>query len=127
MRDGVPDEVRRFLLTSVGSVPYLEAMLLLRSAPDQTWDALQLAQRLYISEKQAAELLAALHAMRVAQGLPGTQARYQYGPLPELQTIIDSLADIYATHLKEVTNILHSAIEKKAQKFADAFRLRQDP
>ena len=29
--------------------------------------------------------------------------------------------------LKEVTEIIHSTTEKKAQRFADAFRLRQEP
>jgi hypothetical protein len=128
MRDAVPDDVRRFILTSVSSVPYLEALLLLRSAPDQTWDALQLSRRLYISEKQAADLLAALSAMGVARGLPGDPPLYSYSPATsELGVMIDRLADLYASHLKEVTNIIHSTVEKKAQKFADAFRLRQDP
>jgi hypothetical protein len=128
MRDAVPDDVRRFILTSVSSVPYLEALLLLRSAPDDTWDALQLARRLYISEKLAAELLSSLNASGVAQGLPGDPPRFHYSPgSPELRAILDRLADIYATQLKEVTNIIHSTTEKKAQKFADAFRLRQDP
>ena len=33
-RDIIPDTIRRFILTSINSVPYLEAMLLLRSAPE---------------------------------------------------------------------------------------------
>jgi hypothetical protein len=49
----MPEDVRRFILSSVGSVPYLEALLLLRSAPEVSWGARQVAQRLYIGEKLA--------------------------------------------------------------------------
>ena len=54
----VPDEVRRFVLTSVPSVPYLEALLLLRAGGDQPWDALRVSRRLYIGEAQALDIIA---------------------------------------------------------------------
>jgi rubrerythrin len=45
----------------------------------------------------------------------------------DLRAIIDRLADVYAAHLREVTNLIHSQVEKQAHRFADAFRLRQEP
>lgn len=128
MREAVPDDVRRFVLTSISSVPYLEALLLLRSAPTTDWDVAQLARRLYISEKAAAELLAALQAGNIIRMTTAQSRTYQYHPgSDELRTMIDRLADVYTAHLKEVTNLIHSRIDKQAQKFADAFRLRQEP
>ena len=62
----VPDEVRRFILTSVPSVPYLEALLLLRGEPAHSWNASQVARRLYIGEAQAQELLDALQQSGIA-------------------------------------------------------------
>ena len=44
MRSAIPDDVRRFILTSVPSVPYLEAMLLLRGEPQAAWDASALGE-----------------------------------------------------------------------------------
>ncbi|HEX7186062.1 MAG TPA: hypothetical protein VF756_29825 [Thermoanaerobaculia bacterium] len=54
MRRGkLPDDIRRFILTSVPSVPCLEAILLLRNDPDVGWDVQRLAARLYVAERQA--------------------------------------------------------------------------
>ncbi len=128
MREAVPDDIRRFVLTSISSVPYLEAMLLLHNAPHSAWDATQVARRLYIGEKAAGELLSALHAASVIRAITGTPQSYVYEPgSQEMREMIDRLADVYTAHLKEVTNLIHSTVEKKAQQFADAFRIRQDP
>ena len=35
-------------------------------------------------------------------------------------------ADLYATHLVEVTLLIHSTLDRKAQQFADAFTWRKD-
>jgi len=48
-----PEELRRFVLTSIPSVPFLEALLLLRANPTQQWHADTLAQRLYVRERTA--------------------------------------------------------------------------
>lgn len=126
----LPDDVRRFLLASVSSIPYLEALLLLRSQPETRWSARQVAQRLYVSEKRAQELLAELEAAGVVEkALPdGPQFRYQPAS-GELRQMLDGLAEVYAHHLVEVTHLIHSKGDKReqrAQKFADAFRWRKD-
>jgi hypothetical protein len=43
-----------------------------------------------------------------------------------LRERIDALADLYAKHLVEVTLLIHSTLDRKAQQFADAFKLRKD-
>ena len=52
-----PEDLRRFVLTSIPSVPFLEALLLLRAAPDRHWHADTLARRLYVGERTAQALL----------------------------------------------------------------------
>jgi hypothetical protein len=126
-RDLIPDTIRRFILTSINSVPYLEAMLLLRSAPDQWWDGKKVAQRLYMPEKAAEALLDELHAAGILAVADDGSRSYRYSPTTdELRQIIDELADTYARHLVEVTHLIHSKTSKKAQQFADAFKLRKD-
>lgn len=66
-RAELPEDIRRFILTSVPSVPYLEAILLLRTDPAVLWDVPRMAARLYVAEKQAAEVLTALVAAGIAQ------------------------------------------------------------
>lgn len=123
----IPDEVRRFILTSIPSVPYLEALLLLRKNTEQAWDGKALAQRLYIGEPAADALLLALHDAGLLRREAGDQGGYRYAPGAEaIRQIIDQLADIYSRHLVETTNLIHSRTGKKAQQFADAFKLRKD-
>jgi hypothetical protein len=125
--DSIPDDVRRFILTSVPSVPHLEAMLLLRSDPRNPWDSARTAQRLYVAEKTAAQLLAELCAAGILAAVEPNTPRYCYQPSSEeLRQAIERMAAAYTKHIVEVTNLIHSSTGKKAQQFADAFKLRKD-
>lgn len=127
-RAELSDDIRRFILTSVPSVPYLEALLLLRTDPDVGWDVRRLATRLYVAERQAAEVLTALTTAGVAQGeVQGETTLFRYAPATaELRERLDALAQAYSTNLVGVTDLIHFRIDKRAQQFADAFRLRKD-
>ncbi|OIJ43693.1 hypothetical protein [Massilia timonae] len=124
----IPEDLRRFVLTSVPSVPFLEALLLLRADPTQQWESAMLASRLYIRERVAGQLLSDLCKAGIAQPCDPPAAHcYRYEPVSEaLCERIDRLADLYARHLVEVTHLIHSSLERQAQQFADAFRLRKD-
>jgi hypothetical protein len=126
-REPIPDDVKRFILVSIPSVPYLEAMLLLRSQAQHWWDGKQLAQRLYMGEKAASDLLSDLHAAGVLHATEPDATAFIYDPVSdELREIITRLAEIYSKNLVDVTNLIHSKTSKKAQHFADAFKLRKD-
>lgn len=125
--NSIPDDLGRFILTSIPSVPYLEAMLLLRGEPATLWSPAQLARRLYVPEAQALELLQNLHAAGIAAEHPeGGGSAYQYQPEPELAQMLDRLAQRYSTDLRTVTNLIHSRVDRRAYQFADAFRWRKD-
>lgn len=126
-REPIPEDVIRFILTSIPSVPYLEAMLLLRHEAAESWDSKKVAQRLYISEKAAGELLSDLYAAGVVMVTEHDPPFYRHHPgSDELQQMINQLAEAYAKNLVQVTNLIHSKTGKKAQHFADAFKWRQD-
>lgn len=120
----LPLDVRRFILIGVPDVPYLEALLLLRSDDGTAWDPKRVAQRLFVSEQRGAELLQALVAGGIAHA---TEGGFQYRPSPDMRAMLDKLAAIYSADLVGVTKLIHSRSDKQAQKFADAFRLRKDP
>ena len=124
----IPEDCRRFVLTSIPSVPFLEALLLLRANPTQQWHGDSLAQRLYVRERTAQALLEDLLRAGMVAPCPGIEPRcYQYQPASQqLRERIDALADLYARHLVEVTHLIHSSLDRKAQQFADAFKLRKD-
>ncbi|MCS0632290.1 hypothetical protein NX786_23450 [Telluria mixta] len=122
----IPEDLRRFVLTSIPSVPFLEALLLMRADPDHAWRRDTLARRLYVREKTAEDLLADLCTARIAVQCQDAEA-YRYAPADSgMRERIDRLADLYATHLVEVTHLIHSSLDRKAQQFADAFKWRKD-
>lgn len=122
MRQPIPDDVRRFILTSIPSIPFLEAVLLMRAEPQAEWDAMRIARRLYIPAARSDELFAQLAEAGLA-ARSGSTLRWQ--PDPQLAGVIDQLAALYAEDLVGVTELIHSRQERRAQHFADAFRLRK--
>ena len=122
----IPEDVRRFILLSIASVPHLEAILMLRAQSREAWSASTVATRLYIPEMRAAEILADLQASGLLERAEGGAATYRYQPAPELAAVIDRTAETYAADLVGVTDLIHSKTGKKAQIFADAFKIRKD-
>lgn len=126
-REEISDEVKRFILKSIVSVPYLEALLLLRASPDSQWTADQVAKRLYISYAATTAILGQLHESGFIEQTGPNEATYRYAPqTDEQRSIVDDVANAYARHLIDVTNLIHSRSGTNAQKFADAFRFRKD-
>jgi hypothetical protein len=123
----IPEDIRRFVLTSIPSVPYLEALLLMRADPDQPWTRDTLARRLYVRDKVAEGLLAELCRSGMAAPSDSDADAYCYRPREDiLRERIDRLADLYASHLVDITHLIHSSLDRKAQQFADAFKWRKD-
>lgn len=123
----IPEDIQRFILRNIDSVPHLEALLLLRYDPKAEWDAKMMAQSLYIGEAKAAEVLADLCASGIAVVQNVAKAVYSYKPTStELKLTLDRLAEVYAKNLIEVTNLIHSKTGKKAQEFGDAFRWQNE-
>ena len=124
----ISEEMQRFVLLAIPSVPYLEALLLLRAAPLQCWDAAQVARRLYLNEKTAQGLLEQLNAAGIAAVSDESQGGFCYAPQTEhMRSMIDGLADIYSRNLIGVSNLIHSTTNSKARQFADAFVFRKPP
>lgn len=117
----LPDAVKRFILLSIPSVPYLEALLIFRNKSSQSWGADEIAPRLYLNQAVAQDLLDALRQNGVLS-MDSVTGKFRYQPeTPEMANMIDELAQAYPHHLIEVTHLIHAKMNKKAHKFANAF------
>lgn len=126
-REPIPEELRRFILTSVRSVPFVEALLLYRGAAGAPVDTRMLGQRLYITERNAMELAQELHAAGMLERDAARDDCFRYAPSsPELAAMLDMLASFYSTHLVDVTKLIHSVSARRAIQFAEAFKLKKD-
>lgn len=120
----IPDDVRRFVLTSIPSVPFLEALLLLHSHPGKSWSARDLSRRLYVSEASAGDLLSAL--MQAGFAVPAEPKAARYAADPDLSARVSELEHWYSVRLMDVTALIHSTVDKRAHQFADAFRWKKE-
>ena len=123
----ISDELRRFLLTGSVSVPHVEAILQLRQGAPEAWDAERLGARIYVPTSRARNLLADLLAIGIIKAQAGNEETYRYSPATsELAMMLDQLTKAYSEQLVAVTQLIHTAEERKAQDFAAAFRFRKD-
>lgn len=123
VEDFVSPDIRHFLLERIQSVAELEALLLLHQHRSESWSVTRVANRLYIAEPAAMEILTRLAAESLcAVEPPG----FRFAPADsEEATLVGQLADAYARHLIPITRIIHGK-PARIQKFADAFLLRND-
>ena len=75
-----------------------------------------------------ATVMTALAAAGIARSeSQGDTVLFHYAPATsELRERLDAVAQAYSANLVGVTGLIHSRIDKRAQQFADAFRLRKD-
>jgi hypothetical protein len=125
-REPIPDDLRRFILTSVPSVPFVEAMLLFMAKPGTALSVDEIARGLYMPLASAAQVVDALRDARIVAGDPGSNEGSRYAPAAELESMLRRLADFYSRDLIGVTDLIHSRTARRAQQFADAFRIRKD-
>jgi hypothetical protein len=123
----VPLEVQQFVLDRIGSIAQLEALLMMRNAPDTWWPSGSLAERLYISESVCR---AELEAMKAQGLLVGRQEdigwQFRYSPSGgELREFVDRLVYYYGKHLVVISNLIHSKPRTRLHEFAEAFSLKK--
>lgn len=119
-----PAELMDFLHRHLNSVAELEGLLLAHGNPTVPWTPTTLSGRLYVAEREALDVLAALHR----QGLLAREGdAYRFAPATAaLGEDVERLAVWYPRALIEITRVIHGKPGAAVRGFADAFRLRED-
>lgn len=117
----IPDHIRRFVSTSIPSVSYLEAAMLMRDTHRVECTTSELATQLYVPAGVAVELLEALRAAGVVDQSDDGK-RFRYAPRDEvLRRTLDELATRYASDRVGITRLIHDATHA-SDRGADAFK-----
>ena len=119
----IPESLRRFILTSVPSVPFVEALLIFREAAPAVVTIGTLAKRLYVDLPRAAEIVEQLRAARIVEA---HGEGHRYAPAEDLAGSLDDLSAHYRVNLVEIAELIHSTTGRMAHRFADAFKWRKD-
>jgi hypothetical protein len=108
----IPLHIRLFLRSSVRSIPYLEAAMLIRQQPDIAHTVADVAAKLYVVEELAARLLDELHDSGIVHRSDGSGSlTYRYAPAASLRRTLDEVAAWYALDLVAITDVVHDATQ----------------
>jgi len=120
----MPSVVEDFVRRYIDSVAELEALLLASSDPSTSWDAPHFAERLYISQRAAADVLGSLHRKDF---LSRDGELFRYAPASDgLAAAVAALASAYPRFLIPITQMIHAKPHAALRTFADAFRLKEE-
>jgi hypothetical protein len=125
VKENLTDDLRNFIL-SIPSIPYLEAILLLKGPPVRPWGSETIGRRLYLARDQVGIILNKLCSSHICTAVAHHPDQYIYEPeSAELDELIERRVNFYAHNLIEVTHLIHAnTSQKNVQQYADAFKWR---
>ena len=122
------DEVLRFILEHLETVPHLEAMLLIWQNQSTPWTADVLAQRIYVSPAIGRGILEDLQRRGLLRRLETDGGTYMYDPGWDAERgMLPRVADRYRKQLVEVTKLIHTKGSSSVREFARAFQIKKEP
>ena len=117
------NEVDRFLISRIDSVPHLEALLLVWRCRPNTWTLNELAERLYVKSESARSIVADLIREELIALVDGPAERYGYASKSERQDVLmKDVEEAYRRELIRISNLIHSKAPASVREFARAFR-----
>lgn len=126
---GAPDrqQVDRFIVDEIDSVPQLEALLLFWNNRPRVWSSESMAKALYVSSEVAWEILKRLAQRRlISQREENAEEFALNAETPEQQDLLASLDRIYRRELVRISNMIHAKASRGVRDFADAFRFKKE-
>lgn len=122
----LPRDVLEFLARFVGSVGELEVLLLLHGERESAWTAAATSAKLYRPESWVAGQLERQLANKLLVREPGPPPRYRWAPTDEaLNHTVERVAVALRTRPTRIIDAVHGQRRTSAERFADAFRLRE--
>jgi hypothetical protein len=122
--DVTREEIDRFVLAEIDTVPHLECLLLLwRSRPRQ-WPLGEIGAALFISDEATRAILRDLQRRQLVSAL--SDERFSYHPAGH-DRLVQGLERTYRVELVRISNMIHSKPSAALREFARAFRMKKEP
>jgi hypothetical protein len=117
------EEVFRFILHHIETVPHLEALLLLwRKRPQRFTDS-DLAAQLFVNTGSVREILEDLQRRDLILAAPRSGREYRYqSQSAYTDALMEALSDMYGRELIGISKLIHSKKPSAAHDFARAFK-----
>ena len=120
------EQVDRFILEQIDTVPHLEALLLVWRRRPKTWSVDEMAAQLYISAEQATKILRDLSSRGFLLDAGSPSGQFQYAPSEEQDRLIAEVEIIYSRDLIRISRMIHAKAPSALRDFARAFRFTKE-
>ena len=121
------EQIDRFIVDEIDSVPQLEALLLVWNSRPKEWTSDGIARALYVSPDVAQDILRRLVQRRLIAEVSANSGLYVLRlESVEREQLLASLDVVYRRELVRVSNMIHSKASRAVRDFASAFRFKKD-
>jgi predicted ArsR family transcriptional regulator len=121
------EEVYRFILNQIDSVPQMEALLLLWENRSKQWSENEIAARLYVGVDTVRNIMQELLRRRLVAASTESPKRFWYETRPgDGDSLIEAVAATYRRDLVRVSTFIHTKASSAVRDFADAFKFKKD-
>jgi hypothetical protein len=121
------EQIDRFILDEIDSVPQLEALLLIWNNRPKEWSIEDMARALYVSNDGAQAILKDLVSRRHIVEVSGSRGQYALlVESPEKLAMLAALDRTYRRELVRISTMIHSKASRAVRDFARAFRFTKD-
>jgi predicted ArsR family transcriptional regulator len=121
------EEVYRFILNQIDSVPQMEALLLLWENRSKQWSENEIAARLYVGVDAVRNIMQELLRRRLVAASTESPKRFWYETRPgDGDSLIEAVAATYRRDLVRVSTFIHTKASSAVRDFADAFKFKKD-
>lgn len=120
------EDILRFIVDQIDTVPHLEALLLLWENPSNSWRVEDLTSRIYVSSDAAARILRDLEQRKLVKPSAATVGYvfdFSWDPHGEFMRRV---AATYRRHLVQVTTMIHAKASPSVREFARAFEIKKE-
>ena len=124
-REGLPEDVQRFLKEHIRSVGELEVLLLLHREHERWWTPEAVNEELRTSLQSALECLTQLHGSGLVERSEGTSSYRLERVHVGVETVVGRLAHLFKESLSSVIDAIYARKHDNLREFADAFRLKK--
>jgi hypothetical protein len=123
----IPEDVQRFIVDKIDTVPHLEALLLLWESRPKGWTEEEIAVRVYVPVERARAILQDLVRLRLAVAHNASTDVYRYDPAwDESSQTMPRVAETYGRQLVRVATLIHSKASSAVREFARAFQFKNE-
>ena len=121
------EQVDRFILDEIDSVPQLEALLLIWNNRPKKWSSEDMAKALYDKADVTQGILRSLAQRGLIREAPGEEPRYTaIADSPETEAMLEAVDDIYKREIVRISTMIHSKASRAVRDFARAFRFTKE-